>query len=469
MLASAAPVTMLVLPAVASAHGLVVRADLPIPEWLFTFAASAVVVVTFVLLAMAWRRPALQDPVVRWLPPAAGRILTVPALEVLTGAVGVALLVVVVWAGFAGTIAPTANVGPTIVYIAFWLGFVPLSIAFGDVFSLFNPWRAVGRGCGWVLQSAKLPAPLPYPERLGRWPAAVALMAFAWFELVTVDGDLPENVAVATCVYTAIQLGGMALYGTDAWTSRAEGFGVYFGLLARLSPWVREGRRIGLRRPLSGLTSVASAPGTVALLAVVIGSTSFDGFSGGQTWQQWTKSLLDVFGGLGLSQARTLELVYAGGLIGAVLAVAVFYWIGCAITRRLAADERSARALMRRFVPSLVPIAAAYIVAHYVSLLLLQGQSLGYLASDPLGDGSDLFGTATWAIDYGWISSETFWYIQVTSVVAGHVAALAVAHDYALVDYGRSRTATRSQYGMLVVMVGFTTLALWLLSEVAKG
>ena len=116
-----------------------------------------------------------------------------------------------------------------------------------------------------------------------------------------------------------------------------------------------------------------------------------------------------------------------------------------------------------------MPIAAAYIAAHYVSLLLFQGQALGYLASDPLGRGSDVLGTADWSIDYSIVAPETFWYLQVGFVVAGHVAAIVLAHDRALVDHDSYARATRSQYGMLGVMVGFTVLALWLLSEAAKG
>ncbi|MTD46315.1 fenitrothion hydrolase [Conexibacter sp. W3-3-2] len=461
---------LLLLPTSAAAHGLVIRADLPIPEWLFGFGAATVVLVTFVLLAIAWRTPRLEgrgDP--RWLPTRVGAALTSRAIEAVGGVVGVLTLGVVIWAGFAGTDTPTANIGPTLVYITMWLGFVPLSIVIGDVFRLVNPWRAIGRGFGFVTGRLEMPEPLPYPDRLGNWPAAAGLLAFAWLELVATDGDLPSNVALATCIYTAVQFVGMSLFGVRAWCDRAEAFGVYFNLLSRISPWVRDGRRIGLRPPLAGLAALPVRSGTVALLAVIIGSTSFDGFSGGATWQDWTRSLLDTFDGLGLSARYDLELAYAVGLVGAVLAVAAFFFLGAALTRYAAKDDRSVGEIARLFVHGLVPIGAAYIAAHYVSLLLLQGQSLGYLASDPLGDGSDLLGTATWTIDYGWISPELFWYSQVAFVVLGHVAALAVAHDRALVLYRDAGRATRSQAGMLAVMVGFTILALWLLSEAAKG
>ena len=124
-----------------------------------------------------------------------------------------------------------------------------------------------------------------------------------------------------------------------------------------------------------------------------------------------------------------------------------------------------AERLRLAFVHSLVPIAVVYVAAHYLTLLLFQGQAIAYLASDPLGKGWDLFGTAGSAIDFSVIGQNTTWYFQVGFVVAGHVAALTLAHDRALVVYEQAKLAVRSQYWMLAIMVGFTTLALWLLAQ----
>jgi hypothetical protein len=104
-------------------------------------------------------------------------------------------------------------------------------------------------------------------------------------------------------------------------------------------------------------------------------------------------------------------------------------------------------------------------MAHYLTYLLFRGQAIVFLASDPLGDGSDLFGTASTQIDYGVIGATATWYWQVAFVVAGHAAGLTLAHDRALALYDDAKLAVRSQYWMLAVMVGFTSLALWLLSQ----
>ena len=153
-------------------------------------------------------------------------------------------------------------------------------------------------------------------------------------------------------------------------------------------------------------------------------------------------------------------------LLGVAL-IGGFYALGIAGVRSVGGGFDAER-LRRAFVHSLVPIAFAYVAAHYLTYLLFEGQAIVYLASDPLGRGWDLFGTASATIDYGVLSQNSAWYLQVGFVVVGHAAALALAHDRALALYRDHRLAVRSQYWMLAVMIGFTTLALWLLAT-AQG
>jgi hypothetical protein len=256
----------------------------------------------------------------------------------------------------------------------------------------------------------------------------------------------------------------MSLYGVGAWTGRGDGFGAWFGLLARLAP---VGRRadgwLVLRPPVAAASGVTVLSGTTALLLVAIGSTAFDGASEGPLFTGLIGDLQDAFHGLGASLGGSLELAFVVcllitiGAVGAIWAVAV---LGMP-RRRL---RLSHLALGRRFVHSLIPIAAAYLVAHYFSSLAYTGQSLWALASDPLGDGSDLFGGAGSGIDYSIISATGIWYVQVAALVTGHVAGLVLGHDRALTVYGNPKAAIASQVVMLVVMVTFTIFGLWLLS-----
>ena len=461
----------LVTPAGAAAHGLVGRTDLPIPDWLFTWGAAAVLVVSFVALAVAWPTPKLQRPELHALPEGLSRALGSRPVDVACGTIGVALLALVLYSGYAGEQTVTANWAPTFVYVGFWLGLVPLSLLFGDIFRAFNPWRALGRATGWVIGrlSSSVPEVLPYPRRLGHWPAAIGLLAFGWLELVSTSGDDPSTVATATLIYSAVTFVGMSLYGVEQWSRNAEAFGVYFGLFARMSPIERRDGRLGLRTPLSGLPRWEAGPGSVALLAVMIGVVSFDGLSAGKPFNDLIGGVIEwLRDDVGLGPAQALQLVYGGSMIAAVALAAGLYLLGMQGAHGVDRTH-STRELARSFVHTLVPIALAYVAAHYVSLLLLQGQALAFLASDPLGRGSDLFGTAAASIDYAFISATAFWYMQVGFVVAGHVFALILAHDRALALYDDAKAAVRSQYWLLAVMVVFTTLALWLLAQAREG
>ncbi len=446
------------------AHGIVGRSDLPIPEWLFGWAAALVLIVSFVALAVLWPEPRLEgDRGWRRLFPLVGAT----AIEAVCGAIGVFLLGVTIWAGLAGEQTSAANWTPTFVYVIFWLGFALASVLLGDVFRAFNPWRATARavaGVAKLVRGGSLPAPLPYPERLGRWPAAAGIFAFTWMELAASDGDMPRNVAIAALVYSALTWVAMALYGIDRWVERGEAFSVYFNLFSRISIWERRGRDVGIRRALSGLASLEALPGTVPLLAVMIGSVTFDGASEGSPWVDIAPDISEFFQDLGLSPENALMFAWTLGLIAAIALVYGFYRLGIAGARSVGGGF-SADRLARSFVHSLVPIAFVYAAAHYMTLLLFQGQAIWFLASDPLGEGDDFFGTADRAIDYGVIGANATWYWQVGFVVLGHVAALMLAHDRALALYKEAKDAVRSQYWMLGIMVGFTTLALWLLSQ----
>jgi hypothetical protein len=463
LLASAGTVALsLLLPPAALAHGIAGKTDLPVPRWLFAWAAAVVLVVSFVALATLWPKPRLEH--------ARGRVLLrfPPVLEPICGAIGVALFAIVVYAGLAGEQElPTANLTPTFIYVLFWVGLPFLSLPFGDVFRAFNPWRAIARAVAWAV--AKVTAgnaplkPRPYPQWLGRWPAVVGILGFAWLELIYVEHDKPSTLAWLALGYAAVQWVGMGVYGIEKWTSRADAFAVYFNLFSKLSPlhWYRD--RLELRPPLSGVTSLEPLAGTVALLAAMIGSTSFDGLEQGTIWiNTLYPELQSVFSGLGSTAAA--ELSGTVGLLAMVAIIGLFYRLGIRGMQTIDPNLSSGM-LAGRFVHTLVPIALAYVVAHYWSLLVYQSQAIYYLASDPLGNGSNIFGTAGGQIDFSVLSPNSIWYVQVGALLLGHASGLALAHDRALTLYRQAADAIRSQYWMLVVMVAFTSLGLWLLSS----
>ena len=452
VVAAGAALGVALAPQAAQAHGIVQRTNLPIPEVVFAWAAAIVLVVSFVGLAVLWPTPRLQEPPWRPLPGGLGRVLGGPVVEVVCAAIGGALFAIVIYAGYEGGGSALDNLAPTFILIDFWVGLVFASVLFGDVFRAFSPWRAI-----------QLPGIRPYPERWGRYPAALALLAFTWIELVSGWGDVPGDLTTAAVGYTVYTLVMQAIFGTETWTRRGEGFAVYFNMFSRISIWETRDGVVGVRPPLGGLPRLDEVPGTVLFVVVMIGTVTFDGFSQGTLWADISVDLAGAIDGIvGIDAAA--KVVATLGLLAGVAVVGTFYRLGIDGARSVGGDISAAR-LRRAFVHSLVPIAMAYVAAHYLTFLLFEGQATLYLASDPLGRGWDLFGTADRAINYTYLSQNATWYLQVAFVVVGHVAALILAHDRALVLYRDPKLAVRSQYWMLAVMIGFTSLALWLLAQ----
>jgi hypothetical protein len=256
----------------------------------------------------------------------------------------------------------------------------------------------------------------------------------------------------------------MALFGSAEWLERGEGFSVYFSMFASLSPLEVRERVLGVRRPLSATTRWIDSPGSVAMVLLAIAATTFDGASEGVLATP-IEDLFNTLRDAGLGPTTALRLDYTIFLAITLAFVFGLFWAGI-YGMHTVRERLGTRRLGELFGHAFISIALAYVVAHYFSALVdLEQAQFGFLLSDPLGNGSDYFGTADSGIDYGLISATAIWYIQVGALVVGHVIALALGHDRALNVYGDARTAARSQYWMLALMVGFTSLGLYLLSQ----
>jgi hypothetical protein len=456
-------VLALAWPGLAAAHGLAGRAYLPVPTWLFAWVAGAVLVLSFVALAALWSSPRLERATQR-------RLFSIPRfLEPVCGAIGIAAFAVVVVCGTSGSQIPTANLAPTAIYVLFWVGVPVMSALLGDVFRAFNPWRAAARAVGWSAKrlglSNRVGSPLPYPAWLGRWPAVAGIIAFAWLELVFVDRQHPATLAVLAVAYALLQLVAMLAFGVERWSERGDAFGVAFNLFSRLSPLECRAGGVWLRRPLSGLAGVRPMPGTVALLCAMIGTTTFDGFLNGPVWRAMAPGMVRALRHGPLGGVAPVELARTIGLAVCIGLCAGLYWLGIKGMASVSARDPDAE-LASAFVHALAPVAFGYLLAHYFSYLVTNGQAIGSLISDPMGTGANIFGTAGAGIDYGILSAAAIWYVQVAALVGGHVSGLVLAHDRALVVYDDAEEAAQSQRWMLVVMVTFTCLGLWLLSAV---
>lgn len=451
------------------AHGLGGRADLPLPTWMFGYGAAVTVVISFVALGLFWPTARLEGG-------PGERILTttasgpVRALAGLARLLALVLFVVVVVSAGIGADSSRTNLAPVVVYVVFWVGMLFVSGFVGDLWRVVSPFDTVAAVVERTLHGRRPTTGAPEPEAgparndvvdddeegeeegWGYWPAAMGLLVFVWVELVYPDRARPRALFVLMTAYTVVMVVCAARWGRE-WLRRGEAFAALFGVIAHVAPLYRaEDGRLRLRPPFTGLATLQWQPGLEAVVLVALGSTTYDGLTRTQFW-------LDLTGDL---TGHSATLAGTAGLLWAIGTVALAYVGAMRMAARLVDERLSSEELRAAFVHSLVPIALAYAVAHYFSLLLLEGQATIALVSDPLGRGWDLFGTAGRAIDFTLVSPLTVAYVQCAAIVIGHVAGVVMAHDRALALFDKG-VATRSQYPLLGAMVLFTVGGLLLL------
>ena len=333
----------------ALAHGVGGRLDLPVPAWQLAWAASFAVAASFVALGMFWETPKLKSA-------AAGRVLSRPfqrACRVqsrVVGVIGLLALAVLLYAGLAGNTNPSVNIAPVAVYIIFWVGLQVVSVLVGDVWSHMSPFRTLADGSArlWARLRSR---PVTDADRGAgnEWWAVAAIFGFLWLELAFHDNTEIRVLGIYLAAYTVAMLAGAAVFGRG-WLRDAEGFGVLFSKLSAMAPLHRDGA-LRLRAPLAGLAAEPIKRGSVAFILVVLGSTTFDGFTRSSIW-------LDIAAertGWGLTAVNTVGLVFI------IFAVAVLY--RAAIAAMAALTGETEREMSEVFAPSLLPIAAAYRLA----------------------------------------------------------------------------------------------------------
>jgi hypothetical protein len=456
----------LAVPATAAAHGIGGIRDLPVPGWLFLVGGAAVLVISFVALGALWKKPKLEVGAGRPLPEGLQRVLLSPYFRVVVSGLSLALFLVVWTAAAFGSERASANLAPTFIYVVFWVGTVVLTIVLGNVWSVLDPWRAAADGAAWVAGKVGWSSePRPYPAWLGLWPAVFLLFCFVTLELVYADPADPRVLALAITLYSAATWSGMAIFGRRVWRENGDGFAVYFGFISRAALFGSREREGGgteliLRKPLSELARVERRPGAVAFLAVMLGSVAFDGLSR-SSW--WFERLYDVEIRFSdpVSAERAVQLLNLSALTIVVLIVAIVYTVSVKVAEGVVGERAGFSGI---FVGSLIPIAIVYALSHYFSLLLVQGQFVIPLLSDPWAQGWNLLGSAGFEPNLTLLKPNTTWYTQVTVLVIGHVLGLIVAHDRAVALSPTPRIALRTQYVMLTLMVLYTVGGMWLLS-----
>ncbi|WP_411967913.1 hypothetical protein [Mesorhizobium sp. CA6] len=392
------------------------------------------------------------------------------ALRTLFSLISFAGFILLVAAGLLGSRDPLSNPLPLVIWTLLWAGFTLLQGLLGDLWAWLNPWygpwRVASRVFGLPADDASRSR---LPNWLGYWPAFVLFFAFAWFELIDPAPDDPARLAFAVGLYWLVSFIAMLTFGCDAWGKRGEFLTVFFSMVARFAPVERHDGRLSLCWPGAKLLAAEPLPlsGT-AFLLLALSSVSFDGLSKTFFWLGlFGVNPLEYPGRTALIGIGSFGLVLSFVLLAAVFALAVF------LSQRLAGDRHSFGEAAGLLVWSIVPIALAYHIAHYLAVLLVDGQYALVALSDPFALGWNLFGTANRMVEAGVVagaeSAWWLWNLQAGVIIAGHVLAVLVAHGLAWRLHPQPSRAALSQLPLTLLMIAYTIFGLWLLATPTAG
>jgi hypothetical protein len=452
----------------AIAHGFGQRYELPLPLAFYLFGGAAAVALSFVVFGLFAGRGAGRAPHPHrdLLARPVGRALAHPLVVLGVRLLGVGLFALIVLAGFLGEQNPYRNIAPTLVWVVWWVGLTFVSAFVGNIWVLLNPWNTLfawaERLWGRMTGRPDLSLRLAYPRGLGGWPACILFLAFAWTELIDPEAAVPLHIAQLAVAYSVLTLSGMALFGREVWLKNGEVFSIAFGLFARFAPTQARNGRLLVRLFGQGLLEdSAVSTSTMAFVLLVLATVLYDGLIATPEWSSFETSLRGLLPDIGPHPSLQIRTV---GLLAAWLAFLAAYLAVSAFMTRLA-GQGSPLSTARGFALTLMPIALGYHVAHYLVFLLIQGQYIVPLASDPFGRGWDLFGTAGYRIDIGLVGARFAWYAMLTAIVVGHVTAVYLAHLQAMRVYGKHGTALASQAPLTALMVLYTFIGLSIAAE----
>jgi len=398
-------------------------------------------------LIFAWRTPHLKRVGGRDLP----RVTAVVDSSVVQLIARALILATYAWAGLAMMAGQDLLTNPIFgfVFVWMWVGLVPISLLLGQFWRATNPLRTIHRGLSAIARVDPEQGLLSLPAGIGVWPAAIGLFGFGWLELVQPDRTTLAVLRVWALAWLVILVLGAIVFG-QRWIGAADPFEVYASTIAQMSIFRRVGDQLRLVNPLAGLNAWRAPPGSTAVVAALLGSTAFDSFTNTSWWIQTVQN-----------SALPTVLWGTAGLLTMIIIVFVTFSLGAAWMGRY--GDRPAWEYPRLMVGSLLPIVLGYVVAHYATLLIVEGQRVAINFSDPLGRGWNTFGSAEMGVNSAIFNHPTgIAVMQACAIVGGHVFGIICAHEKAVALLPPDR-AVRGQMPLLLVMIGYTCAGLLLL------
>ena len=460
-------------------HVMGVVYNLPIPFWMYAFAASAALVLSFLIVGYfvtaqgAARNYRTIEVGFRYVRADGTTLRTLRGLSVF-------VLLLTILAGILGPANPFANFSMTFFWVVFVLGFTYLTALIGDVYALINPWRVI---CDWIERRhpGAFKPRLHYPPWLAYYPALAFYMAFIWLELF--GQAPPRGLGAILLAYSVVNVGAAALFGPQAWFRYGELFSVFLRLIAKIAPF--EYRldqppgmpgRLRLRQPFIGLLQEPADHFSLLLFVLfMLSSTAFDGVHETRPWVIvfWRYIYPELTALISKPYLFFVDIYYYWQWTMLFISPFVYlaiYLLFVWFMKMVTGTGKTVRELALQFAFTLIPIAFVYNITHYYTLLVGQAPAIVAMISDPFGVGWNLFGTARLSIPPIILLANGVWHTQVALILFGHIVSVYLAHLQALETFPRGRQGVFSQLPMLVLMVLFTTIGLRILSlPIAAG
>lgn len=451
----------LILPQPVSAHAFGKLYNLPVPFWMYLYGGAAAIVVSFLIIGYFINKTGSSFTYPTKFLSNLNFLVNKPVITVLKG-ISVFLFLLTILTGLIGEDSPYSNFNMTFFWIIFVLGFSYLTAFTGNIFAFINPWKVL---TDWFenVTGEKIKGMFKYPQNLGYYPALIFYFLFIWIELFA--QAFPRQLSLILIQYSLITFVGVMAVGKENWFKYCEFFSVFFRLIGKIAPLEYNKGKLYLRPPFIGLLKEKAEHFSLLLFILfMLSSTAFDGFRTTTPWvqfyfQNFDEVLSPVFG----ESANALFQTF--GLLLSPFVFLVIYLSLIGFAKFITKSKTSLLELCLQLALSLVPIAFVYNIAHYYTLLLTEGQNMFRIISDPFGYGWNLFNTARYEVNLSIIDANFTWHFQVALILVGHIVGTYLAHVVALKVFPSHKKALLSQFPLLILMVVYTMIGLWILSQ----
>ena len=401
-------------------HGIINVGDLPIPFNMVLNAAVLTVVVTFVFLKVSWKESILtsEERLFSTKQSPSGKLL------------GLLVLVLLTVPGLVNNETAKVSVTPLILWVFLWIGVPVLGLLFGDLYAKFNPLSIIVNQKG---------------DSKNVYVASFLFICLTWFELVWTKPGNPRHIGIVFLLLIVVVSLVQKFYKKTI--IEVDPLLVLHHLYSKM--------RITNKAPvfkslLNNLSNLAQLKGMEYFILLMIGTVTYDGLRETTFW-------FNLFG------TRSYETSFSTmAFLSMNLIVIIFYRFACYFAIRVSGENYDLNEISLKFGHTMLPIAFAYHVTHYLGLLLFESQTLLYRLNDPLGFGWNLFNAQETTIDY-FLEPIVLWTVMVIVTLAGHMLSVVLAHDLSVKIFGHQKS-DKTQYIFLFITVALTLQALFVLS-----